>query len=81
MKNRLQALKNKGQAWVLNIEPLWFAKGFKLRKGATNEEIREYALAMWYVFDVDKQNALRRAKVVFDRINEAVGNEESDNND
>lgn len=80
MKNRLQALKSKGQVWVLNLEPMWFKKGYKLPKGATHEEIRKYSLAMWYVYDPTKHDPIKRAQRLLKDISGAVEPKEDPDN-
>lgn len=82
MGNRLKALKAKGQAWVLNIEPLWFKQNYRLRKDPTSEEMREYALAIWYRYDpnVSKRDPVNIAKLVLKHLADAVGNAEGESN-
>lgn len=70
--NKLRTLRNRGSVWVMNIPPMWFVKGYKLRESATNEEIREWALAMWERYDSKTQDPIRRANVILTEIERVV---------
>lgn len=80
LRNHLQALKNKGLIYVVNNAPMWFAKGYKLRPNATNEEIKEYALALWALFDPEKNDPIKRTNALLKAIKDTRQEQEDKDN-